>query len=232
MKKTVLFSALACALTFSCSTTKKASDSTANILPVGVYYDYMRYHGMPECDTLSDSAYFSQIQERFYAVHKNWRRPTIGPRFELLGDDGKIWTSDMLRGRILVLNYWSTGCGPCVKEIPWLCALRDSFPEVNFLGVTIEGKHDWAKMFHERGFKWPHVVLDSTLTDWLPRESHYPATVVIDQKGYVRAFVVGGSARHHSRISDSLRKVVKEGPLEKPLDYRNLHYMEEYYNPK
>jgi hypothetical protein len=42
------------------------------------------------------------------------------PAFEAVDLTGEAWSSERLQGRTVVLNFWFTGCGPCVAEIPEL----------------------------------------------------------------------------------------------------------------
>ena len=41
------------------------------------------------------------------------------PAYRLVGRSGKTYTNEDLKGKVVVLNFWSVNCGPCVMEIPF-----------------------------------------------------------------------------------------------------------------
>jgi thiol-disulfide isomerase/thioredoxin len=63
---------------------------------------------------------------------------------------GKVHTQSEYAGKWVVINYWSTSCGPCLKEIPELVAFhkRHQDRDVVLLGVDFEDiKLSWLKDF-------------------------------------------------------------------------------------
>lgn len=56
--------------------------------------------------------------------------------FSVQATDGTRWTDGNTQGRPLVLNFWYTGCGPCIREMPELNGWMDACPDVNYLAVT------------------------------------------------------------------------------------------------
>ena len=46
--------------------------------------------------------------------------------------DGRTWTNDSVRGHVMVLNLWYSGCGPCRAEMPELSTWKEQLPEVMF----------------------------------------------------------------------------------------------------
>lgn len=204
-------------------TTQPAS----SLIPVGFYYDYATRVNQGH---LTDTSHLSVHQYRLLSSNKDWKRPTVAPTIDFVDNLGHRWTNESLRGRVIVLNYWSPICKPCRDEMPWLSALRDSFPEVNFIGICPADEKTSRELVKKHGFNWPQIVADSAHTARLPRQTYYPTTIIIDANGYVRSFNVGGRTTDKKRISDSLRAVVSTPPLQSPRKYQDLHYEEEYYN--
>ena len=48
------------------------------------------------------------------------------PAFALPAEDGSVVASDSLQGQVVLLSFWSTTCGPCVKEVPELQQIEDA----------------------------------------------------------------------------------------------------------
>lgn len=99
-----------------------------------------------------------------------WRRPTLpGPLADLalpslhvagwINTDRPLSTDD-LRGKVVLFDFWSTTCGPCVRQLPDLAKLRERFrdEEVVIIGLTPESNDaGQVSQFVESmaGLDWP-----------------------------------------------------------------------------
>jgi len=59
------------------------------------------------------------------------------PHFALRAQDGTVVNNDSLKGQVVLLSFWSTTCGPCVREIPHLQQL-DEAHRVKVIGVALD----------------------------------------------------------------------------------------------
>src|SRR5579862_4828044 len=57
------------------------------------------------------------------------RDPDPAPEFKLKDFAGKDLTLEAARGRVVLLNFWATWCGPCREEIPELVALQNRYKD-------------------------------------------------------------------------------------------------------
>ena len=96
------------------------------------------------------------------------------------------------RGRVVLLNFWATWCGPCVQEMPSLLDLHHDQPNLAIVAVSIDEDPDAYAHFVARR----HVDL-ITVRDpaqnvaKLYRTEMWPETYVIDRQGVVRRKFVG-----------------------------------------
>jgi thiol-disulfide isomerase/thioredoxin len=127
-------------------------------------------------------------------VEERGQAPTL--TMPVLGADEELSLED-LRGRVVVLNFWASWCGPCRAEQPDLNEAHDLLPadEVAFLGVNIEDSAPSA-IAHEREFAIPYPSLFDPANEFASRfqgigPRTIPSTVFIDAEGRVAARVFG-----------------------------------------
>lgn len=76
--------------------------------------------------------------------------------------DGKTFDLSQHRGRWVVVNYWATWCGPCLKEIPDLDAFDKSREDVDVIGLAYEDieRADMEAFLKKHPMSYPISVLD------------------------------------------------------------------------
>ncbi|KOR33498.1 hypothetical protein TI05_00670 [Achromatium sp. WMS3] len=70
------------------------------------------------------------------------------PKFDLLDINGKLQASNQWEGKILILNFWATWCGPCLREIPEFIQLQEELHSqgLQFVGIAID-EHEKVRNF-------------------------------------------------------------------------------------
>jgi cytochrome c biogenesis protein CcdA/thiol-disulfide isomerase/thioredoxin len=108
-------------------------------------------------------------------------------------------TLEALRGKVVVVDFWTYSCINCVRTLPYLRAWYDAYRDK---GLVIVGVHtpefefeknaaNVAKAVRELGVNWP-VVQDNEYVQWNAYANQYwPAHYFIDAKGRVRYFHFG-----------------------------------------
>lgn len=122
--------------------------------------------------------------------------------FSGVSDTGKTLTSDDYRGRVLVVNFWYAGCGPCIVEAP---ELEESYQDVaeleaDFLGVNTSDQAPTARSFAvDNGITYPSLIsagdaeLKLAFAAATPLNAT-PVTLVVDRDGRVAARIIGALA--------------------------------------
>src|ERR1700726_2994078 len=77
------------------------------------------------------------------------RNPDVAPEFQLDGVDGKPLSLASVRGKVVLLNFWATWCGPCRAEIPDLVTLQEKYRDrLQVIGISEdEASPDIVKRF-------------------------------------------------------------------------------------
>jgi thiol-disulfide isomerase/thioredoxin len=88
--------------------------------------------------------------------------PALGdkPKFSYQTTDGKTVSPDTLKGRIIVLDFWATWCGPCMSEAPHMVQLQKDNADkgVALIGVSLDtDKSDMLKVAKDKGLLWPQI---------------------------------------------------------------------------
>jgi len=126
------------------------------------------------------------------------RRPVPDLTLPVLAVDGPVELSLAdLRGRVVVVNFWASWCGPCRIEQPDLNAAAGLLPpdEVVLLGVNIEDTAANARA-HLREYDVPYPSLFDPVNDLAGRfdgigARTIPTTLFLDREGRVAARVLG-----------------------------------------
>ena len=131
------------------------------------------------------------------------------PPFNEVDMDGNRWTNDSVKGHVMVLNLWYSGCGPCRAEMPELSTWKKLFPNVMFFSVTYHDAEIVKKITDKHNFTWTHLVEVKDMMSWIGTEG-FPFTVVVDKAGIVRYAVHGTSKETRAE----LLAIIKEADME------------------
>jgi len=105
--------------------------------------------------------------------------------------DGTSQSLGQWRGKVLVVNYWATWCGPCREEMPeFVRAQRDLGPNgLQVVGIAIDQPVKVAQFAKELGLNYPALIGGYDAVDIAKplgnRLAALPFTVVLDRQGQV-----------------------------------------------
>jgi len=151
------------------------------------------------------------------ALHND--RPPDNP---LVGRKAPLFTATMLDERpfdlaqhvgknVVILDFWSTWCGPCTRSLPTLSAVAAQYKDrgVEFFAVDIGETPEDVRRFLESSSLDLAVVMDpdGAISDLYLVEP-IPHTVIIGSDGTVRFVHVGASSKLRAKLTRELDKLV------------------------
>ena len=128
------------------------------------------------------------------------------PDFSATDIDGRTWTGADVAGKVMVLNLWFTGCGPCRAEMPELSRWKDEMPDVMFFSSTYEDAGRARPVLEKQGFNWIALVGDTQFREFVGPNG-YPLTVVVDKEGIVAQVEYGTSPVQRAALKETIRSL-------------------------
>jgi len=118
---------------------------------------------------------------------KEERRPA--PEFALKDADGKEHKLSDFKGRVVLLNFWATWCGPCKIEMPWFVDFQRKYKDQGFtvLAVSLddEGWEVVRPFVDDLNLNFPVLLGNDVMADEFGGVVALPTTFMIDKDGKI-----------------------------------------------
>jgi thiol-disulfide isomerase/thioredoxin len=116
------------------------------------------------------------------------RNPDPAPDFKLAALDGKPLTLAALQGKVILLNFWATWCGPCRAEVPDLIALQERYKDrLQIIGLNVDDDDaaEIQKYVDETGINYPVAMTSNDVRIQYGGIPALPTSFVLDTEGRV-----------------------------------------------
>jgi len=132
--------------------------------------------------------------------------------WQVQSPDGRVLTSEALKGRVLLVNFWATWCPYCSKENPaidefWKDTRARGF-EVVAISVddTPEKIAAWAR---DTGYTFAAAPTNASVAAAFGNVSGVPTSFIVDANGRVRHKIAGQV--HYARLKDLVEPLLPAG---------------------
>lgn len=127
-------------------------------------------------------------QEDAQPVIRFVRNPDLAPEFKLTTLDGKPLTLEAARGKVVLLNFWATWCGPCRAEVPDLVSLQKQYKDqLQIIGLDVDDDDvgEVQKYADENGIDYPVAMATDEVRAAYGGIPALPTSFVLDTEGRV-----------------------------------------------
>ncbi len=139
------------------------------------------------------------------------RKPA--PDFALKDADGRTVRLSDYKGKVVLLDFWATWCGPCRMEIPWFIEMQRQNRDRGFevLGVSMDdnGWEDVKPFLAEMQVNYRIVIGNDKTAEVYGGVESLPTTFLIDREGRIAVVHVGLTSRKD--IQDGVEQLLQAG---------------------
>jgi thiol-disulfide isomerase/thioredoxin len=171
--------------------------------------------GIPELNTYvsSPNAKPATVAETLLVIANPIRaRTPFAPRFSFTTNDNKAVSNGMLRGKVVLMDFWGTWCPPCRESVPILRDLNKKYSGRPFLMVGVSSDDDedvWKTFIQAQHMDWPdYIDLSDEVLQAFKIES-FPTFIVIDRDGVIRFRQSGVGEYTRGELEDAINKALK-----------------------
>lgn len=212
------------------------SEDPATLKPVTLVIDEVRkdvrgtfeYEGVNYLAEISPDGSRLKLEPTFRVVKSPAKPPepapellkagTVAPDFEVDAFQGKPVKLSDYKGKVVVLKFWATWCGPCINSMPHFEQVYSKVKsqDVELLAVCVSDERpafeQWVTKNKDR-FTYPFFFdragknTDAAISKKLYRVSGIPTVYIIDRSGNVAEAIVGFNPEGDHRVEAALKKL-------------------------
>jgi len=152
--------------------------------------------GNKEAEATSDRP---KVEQKYYVaeVIDVTSRPNKVPNFTWKDPSEKIIDFDTFRGKVTLINFWATWCGPCKRELPELVALsKELAPKnVKIIGISTDRGANVVEtvraFIQQHNITYQNVIANGELEEAFGNVRLIPTSFLIDVNGKIAQKIVG-----------------------------------------
>jgi thiol-disulfide isomerase/thioredoxin len=187
---------------------------------------------------LSDEPARTLLEQQRQIVQKKrpGERPVVGKPFgalEFTDLNGKTVTIEALKGKVVLVDFWATWCGPCTGETPNLLAVYEEFKDkgLEIIGISLDvDRRKLDDYIEQHRIRWPNYYDGKRWDNAISKRfgvNGIPQIVLIDREGIVRQTNLRGE-----RIREAVAELIEgaatpqAAPEVVPADWKDEYIIE------
>ncbi len=159
------------------------------------------------------ASYYDGIVERYNKIKRSKEAQKLvadgmtAPDFTLKNIEGEDVTLSSMRGKYIVLDFWGTWCGWCIKGMPEMKKMYKKYSSrLEVVGIDCgDTEEAWKKGVAANELPWTNLI-NGTGENNIPEKyaiKGYPTKIILDKEGRIVKTIVGESPAFYSCV-DSL----------------------------
>ena len=154
---------------------------------------------------------FASQNEQVQPAQGKIKEGAVAPDFSLVGIDGKEVKLSDYKGQYVVLDFWGTWCGWCIKGIPEMKKMYEKYGDmVEIIGIACGDKEEvWRATVEKQELPWVNVLdydrgSDKSLAT-IYEIRGYPTKMIIAPDGTIYKIVLGESPLFYEAIEELMK---------------------------
>jgi thiol-disulfide isomerase/thioredoxin/Flp pilus assembly protein TadD len=139
----------------------------------------------------------------------------LAPAFTVTTLDGSSFSLDQMKGRVVLVDFWATWCGPCMEELPQLKQIAKDFAVQPLVILSIswdEDEQTWKKFVAKNQMTWPQYRDTNHRIGNLFEVKALPGYFTIDSDGVLTTEMLGGGFDVEARLKQLVDQVKAIAP--------------------
>ena len=141
------------------------------------------------------------------------------PNIAMKTVDGRAVTSAILKGRIIVFDFWATWCGPCMAEVPHMIQVNQKYADqgVAIIGISLDNDlNSMTTVARQQGMTWPQICDGGGWASPIAKAwavTSIPHAVILSPDGEI--LWIGYPANIEEPLADALKKYPTQPGLQR-----------------
>lgn len=193
-----------------------AAENSGNATGAYVLYRYCRVNDYRVLDSiyrlfspqLMETAYLKNVKIKLNALAEI-KVGNLAPEFSVISDKAIPVRLSSFRGKYVVLDFWGSWCGPCIKGIPKMKAYYSRYADkVSFIGIACNDTDtSWRAAITQYQLNWPQICNGTGAGDIAARYNieAYPTKILLDKEGRVIGSFAGENEAFYQKLDTLLQ---------------------------